>query len=818
MTSKCPLLKILIAPGLSLIFLFGLFVLGNAQVSDQPGTSGNPQPMPGIRLAQGPGGGPGGFGPFGPRGPRRTEKIAARFDSNGDGKLNEEERKAARAYIQESRGEQGDSRPSDRTSPENTNLQTDLLESKLTRSKAHTDLYDEKTLRTLYLRFPNADWYEELGDFYRTDVDVPADLIVDGKVYRSVGVRFRGSSSYFMLGYSEKKSFNIAIDYGVENQRLYGYKTLDLLNSHADPSFIRTVLFSRIARQYIPAPKANFIRLVINGESWGLYINVQQFNKDFLREWFGTTEGIRWKVPPNRAGTAALTYLGSDPVQYEDSYQLKTKERLSSSKGSKPISDKAWQDLITLCEIFDKTPDGQLETELSPIFDVDGALWYLALENVFIDNDGYFSRGSDYALYQDPHGRFHMIPHDSNETFRFVSAGGPNNWDSWEPMLSPVAQAQTASLPVIKRFFAIPHLRARYLANIRTIVKEWLDWQILEPMINDYMTLIDEEVKADDKKLYNYDAFANSRGQGEEADNSGGGGREFGHRSSPSFKGFVTERRKFLQEHPEINKPTPTILSVSLNSNPVENKAVPVTATLGGTVEADVVLLYYRPSSNLPFQSVPMFDDGGHHDGKASDNIYGGDLPPFPGGVTVQYYVEARSAHPHVTATFKPERTNSGALTYLVTSPSGGTSPIVINEIMASNTKSLRDPQKEFDDWIELHNVSDRQIDLSGMYLSDKKENPRKWTFPDNITLPAGGYLILWADEDVDDDPGIHLNFKLSNGGEWLILMDRDERGNRLLDSIEFGKQRRDTPIGRFPDGTGDFRPMRMSPGEKNRL
>jgi len=157
-------------------------------------------------------------------------------------------------------------------------------------------------------------------------------------------------------------------------------------------------------------------------------------------------------------------------------------------------------------------------------------------------------------------------------------------------------------------------------------------------------------------------------------------------------------------------------------------------------------------------------------------------------------------------------------LTYQVTSPSGRVSPLVINELMASNTKSLSDPQKEFDDWIELHNLSDHQIDLSGMYLSDKKENPKKWTFPENTTIPAGGYLILWADEDVEDAPGLHINFKLSIGGEFVTFTDSDERGNRVLDSIEFGKQKKDTPIGRFPDGTGDFRTMRMTPGQKNRL
>ena len=107
---------------------------------------------------------------------------------------------------------------------------------------------------------------------------------------------------------TRKKSFNIAVDYGDDRQRLYGYKTLNLLNGHSDPSFLREILYSRIATNYIPAPKANFVKLFINGESWGIYVNSQQFNKDFLDEWFGTKGGVRWKVPPGR--DSGLVYNG----------------------------------------------------------------------------------------------------------------------------------------------------------------------------------------------------------------------------------------------------------------------------------------------------------------------------------------------------------------------------------------------------------------------------------------------------------------------------------------------------------------------------
>ena len=728
----------------------------------------------------------------GRRGPRRAEKIVSRFDTDKDGRLSGVEREAARKYIHESRGERGASRPSGSTSP-NTTHNDDLKASLADQPNGNPDLYDAKTLRTLYLRFHDADYYEQLGDFYRTDVDVPADLIVDGKVYQSVGVRFRGSSSYFTVQ-NEKKSFNIAVDYGDDNQRLYDYKTLNLLNGHSDPSFLREILYSRIATNYIPAPKANFVKLVINGESWGIYVNSQQFNKDFLDEWFGTKGGVRWKVPPGRS--SGLVYHGDQPSAYQESYQLKTRVEEAPN---------AWQDLIELCEVLESTPDDQLESKLSAILNIDRALWFLALDNVFIDNDGYFSRASDYALYQDPKGRFHLLPHDSNETFRFAGGGGPNSWQTDGQMLSPVSQENDMMRPVISRLFAIPHLRARYLAHIRTIADEWLDWDVLQPIIAEYQSLVDAEVKADDKKLYAYEAFATSQIKDQGGGGGGRGGR--GGRSTPSFKRFVEERAEYLLNHPEINKPALTIASVSKPKEPMANQPVQITAEIDGDVKVSAVILYYADGRLATFQSVPMSKDGA---------VYVGEIPAFPAGEKIRYYVEARSAGSYGTTTFFPAKTEFAPLTYRLTTSLANSSPVVINELMASNTKSLADPQGDNDDWIELHNVSDYAVNLSGMYLSDNQNNPRKWQFPDATQIAPGGYLIVWADEDGNAKSGLHANFKLSRNGETVMLVDTDQHGNQVLDVIKFHAQGEDVALGRVPNGTGDFMSLEGTPGTQN--
>ena len=739
------------------------------------------------------------------RGPAPAQKIVAKFDTDKDGKLTGDERKAAL----ESRGEAYS--PEQRAGTPTGDIQSDLKSSEATASTDSQGLYDAGTLRTLYLRFHDEDWYAQLNAFYRTDVEVPAELVVDGKVYSDVGVRARGTSSYFTVR-SPKKSFNIAIDYGDDNQRLYGYKTLNLLNGHVDASFLREVLYNRIARDYIPAMKTNLVKLVINGESWGVYINLQQFNKDFLDEWFGTRAGVRWKVGP---GGGALTVAGDSAADYKRNYQLKTAN-----------VDDPWTDLIALCEMLDaKTPNEKLLEKLPKVFNVDRALWQLAVSNVFMDDDSYIHKGGDYAIYQDVNRRFHLISHDNNETFRFgrerrrggggpgtppgvsrptgtpggnrPTGGGPRGW-SWgeltSGMVSPTTHIDNDMRPAISRLLNIPEWKARYIAHVNTVVDEWLNWDVLEPVITEYRNLIDEDVREDDKKLYSYEDFGKSI-DGEQ------GGR------APSFKQFVTKRREFLKNHTELNKPTPKILSVTTSENVLTKQTVEITAKLDDTVAADAVKLHYGTDLHAAFDHVAM--------SKKKDN-YIGKIPGFPVGTVVYYYVEASAVKTHGTTTFFPARAEFGAGHYRVNAPQANEVTVVINELMAANTKSIVDPQGDYEDWLELYNVTGKTVVLTGMYLTDKMDNPKKWRFPDNTVIPPKGYLIVWLDEDGKAKEGLHANFKLSRNGETVMLLDTDERGNQVLDTITFEKLERDTAVGRYPNATGAFQVVKMTPGKQN--
>ena len=219
----------------------------------------------------------------------------------------------------------------------------------------------------MFLDFENEDWEEELAAFKGSDVEVPAALTVDGKAYPNVGVHFRGMSSYIMVPAGYKRFLNLSLDYADSEQRLYGYKTLNLLNCSGDPFLLSTVLYSHIARQYLPAPKANLVKVVINGESWGIYCNVQQFNKEFLAENYSTDKGARWKVIGSPGADGGLRYLGETVDDYRQRYEIKSKDKEDS-----------WRDLIALCRVLDETPADRLEKAIVPILDIDSALWFLA--------------------------------------------------------------------------------------------------------------------------------------------------------------------------------------------------------------------------------------------------------------------------------------------------------------------------------------------------------------------------------------------------------------------------------------------------------
>jgi hypothetical protein len=528
----------------------------------------------------GPGGPPG--GPGGPGG--RDRELVKQFDKNEDGWLNNEERKLAREFLKTQpqrggpgggrgfgppgAGPGGPARPGggpggggppgfSRREPGKPGPKVDVAS---VTPIADAPLYAPNVLRTIFIEFENTDWEEELEAFHGTDVEVPATLTVDGKKYPLAGIHFRGMSSYMMIPRGSKRSMNVSLDFVEKDQRLYGYKTLNLLNANDDPTFLHTVLFSHISRQYMPAPKANLVKVVVNGESWGVYVNAQQFDRIFLAENYPSSKGTRWKVSGSPGGGGSLAYLGENIADYERRYEMKTSD-----------GEKAWKALIQLCKTLNETPADKLEEAIEPLLDVDGALWFLALDNALINNDGYWIRASDYSLFHDEKGKFHIIAHDMNETLMpgmGPGMGGPGGGPPGGPggfrgppagpgggagggnngyRVDPLVGLYDTSKPLRSKLLAVPKYRAKYLANVREIADVWLDWKKLGPIVKEHAELIEKEVEADTRKLSSFAEFQAATGLSSAADGRDPRG------SRHSLEIFARERRNYLLDHSAIS-------------------------------------------------------------------------------------------------------------------------------------------------------------------------------------------------------------------------------------------------------------------------
>ena len=686
------------------------------------------------------------------------------------------------------------------------------------RAQETQGFYDPRCLRVIGLNFEDTQWANQLTESYASGEEILGSLKYRNEIIEGVGVRYKGNTSYTRSG--EKKSINISIDATDESAEINGYSTLNLNNAFGDHTILREVLYFNTMKKYVASPWAGIAQVNINGENRGIYSNVQQQDGSLIREYFKENNGDRWKAPSGNgsgnganggggrppggggrppgggggrppggggapgggfaSGDKALLYLGENQASYETLYELK-----------KENSENAWSNLIHATDVLNNTPENQFKDKVSEVLAVDNWLWFLALENIFTDDDSYWNKGCDYLIYFEPEsGRLFPIEHDGNEAFR------PN-----QILLDPFVHQNNANRPVISKLLNVPEFRQRYLSHIRTILREDFNPETMNRRIDHYVKIIQESIEKDPIKDFTMSEFRSAIDE---------------------LKRLIKSRYDFLISHNEISELGPEIVSVSTPSEAISFNETTINATILPTNNLGIqaVYLYHTPQGRIdPYLVTEMYDDGNHDDQEANDGIYGASIPGYHSGENVWYYVEARTANRSNTANFYPSMCESNPLSFRVRSVnSENQSPVIINEFMTSNTSTHKDSQGDYDDWIELHNRTENKVDLSGWYLSDNEYNPRKWQFPNGSSINPGEYLVIWADEDEEDNSleELHTNFKLSSDGELLSLISSDEGGNLIMDMINFGKQEENISYGRISVAVDNFHKMTPSPGAIN--
>lgn len=645
------------------------------------------------------------------------------------------------------------------------------------------DFYDLNTIQVIEITFAESNWDALLDAAEASDAYIPATSVtINGTVFNNVGAKYKGNSSY--NANQVKNPWHLELD-TYQDQDYQGYTDIKLNNVIFDPSFVREALSYKILGNYMDAPLANYAKVYVNGSYIGLYTNVESISKKFVDSRFGSKTNAFFDCsPPGGAGPQSnnfpnLQYLGTSSASYEAAYDMK--------------SDLGWDDLIALTSTLSTTTSSNT-ANIESVLDVDRALWMLAFDNVFVNLDSYIGQfKQNYYLYKSDNGQFIPIIWDLNMCFGVFGNTGSNTGGplgslntTQKKQLSHTLHATEAAWPLVQKLLAVPTYKKRYLAHYKTILNEVISSGSYLTDAQALQALISADVNADTNKFSYQSNIANNLTND----------IAVGNNTAPGLSNLMSGRNTYLSALSDFTNAQPIISNISTSAdNLIVGNTANITAQVTNT-NANAVYFGYRIDEHDIFTKVLMYDDGMHNDGAAGDSIYGVSFPI--NGVTVQYYLYAENNNIGI---FSPARAEYEFYTLDATYPTILSGQLVVNEIMAQNNATVTDPNGDYSDWFELYNNSSSPLSLDYLYASDDETNPLKWQFPLGTVIEPNGYLIVWADQDLDQE-GIHADFKFSAAGESCVL---SYANGTILETVTFGAQIANMGYARIPNGTGNF-------------
>jgi spore coat protein CotH len=688
--------------------------------------------------------------------------------------------------------------------------------------------FDDTVVQEIRITFDDPNWYDTLYNAHQSDPDDPffeahfqwGDIILD-----TIGIRFKGNSSFSIP--SVKKSIKIDFDEydeGNADLEFLGMSAMALNNGFKDPSMLREKLFLDAAATWLPTIRSVHTRVYINEEYWGLYTAIEQVNKDFVQSRFGNGEDgnlFKGQASDDASGPGSdfgsdMTWLGWDPEPYHDKYQLKTNE--------------AEDDYSQLIEFIDALNNSTVENrpdQLGAVLDIDSSIRSLALNMLYTNLDSYNGSAHNYYLYdRDDTGQFTHLMWDTNEAYgNFRMGMTPDQAIEMSPYWLP--SGSNSDRPFMSNIWEVDEWNRDYLRVLARMLRETFTADGQWSRIQELADLIRDDVYADTNAHYSNAQFE----QNLTDDVGGGGGGAVG------LKRFVDGRIDYLQDY---------LQGFASRSDLIINEIMPVNAaTLADDAgEFDPwVEIYNRGPGTVTIQNVALTDDpailgkwvlpnvtlaDGEHlllwlDG---DTDQGNDHASFlidgtGGTLTLSKRSGSWAAIDTIDIPVVPadasmgrQHDDEGPWGPTVATPGSANVPdgttligvLFVNEFMADNETTIQDPDDDgnsYEDWIELYNASESDVDLSGLYMTDDPTQLTKWEIPSGVAIEAGEYLIIWADEDADEGE-THADFKLSDSGEEVVLVAAD--GVTIIDSIAFGGQMTDISQGRSPDGSVTWR------------
>jgi spore coat protein CotH len=317
---------------------------------------------------------------------------------------------------------------------------------------ASFDVVSNLPVYSIFIR--QADWDRLNADIW-TEEYFPAVFVHDGEVFADAGLRFRGGRPRLF----RKKSLKVAF----EDEHLFqGRRRLNLNAAAMDDDYLSEPLaYWFYERSGLEASETRFVRVELNGEFWGLFIDVEQVDERYLEKFGLDPEGALYKsvgIVGSLRKLDGVTYEGQS-YTYESQYEKETRK------------EEPYDDLKAFIHGLYDTPPSGMEAYLGQNLDVPQYINYLAASNSMCIWDNI---QHNFYFYRDPRGgKWRVIPWDLDHA-----------WGEWEwiyyynqtyPILmgtkaQPFAGVWYTWNQLWTALLGVPSYRALYMDRIRELL------------------------------------------------------------------------------------------------------------------------------------------------------------------------------------------------------------------------------------------------------------------------------------------------------------------------------------------------------------
>lgn len=489
--------------------------------------------------------------------------------------------------------------------------------------------YQIDSIQSIHIQFSQDNYLERLDSLaVNGDEYLIATVHVNGQKFPFSGVRLARSMPN--VARSNKSALEIKLNYINKSQSYLGIRDISLSQALRDPSLVREVLYFEMARKYMLAPMANYARVMLGDQNYGLMVNVETVNLDFIERRSLPRDGsligahVRNKHQSKEGSKECKNGLYGElnnevnPVCFFNDYQL--------------LTEGGWDDLLALTDALNThTEKGG---NINEVLYVDQALMYLALNAVTVNLKSYLGKESGtYYLYKSAHSGFVLIPWGGNLAFGSYKNTGIGSDLSIKDLetFDPRYYITQGRKPLFASLMDEPNNKKKYDAFVQTFNEQFIENNWVFDRIDSLKNLIQEDRREDELNYYSYEQFLASDTM------------VIGKLSKiPPLKSFLMKRKDYFKFSEYNTTKASEVLDIEFKQREEfsSNRLSDFTITVRTDNYAKKVTVYYKMANDSKYSEFKLTPD---KKSGSSDQKFSGTIPKHD-ATSMSYYIMTENA------------------------------------------------------------------------------------------------------------------------------------------------------------------------------